>query len=459
MKKADLVLFIGQSNMAGRGEPTTRLESNAGLEYRAISSPNRLYYIEEPFGVKENNPDGIYDVFDNKINAKTGSLVTSFCNAYYKITHTTIVGVSASKGGSSISEWQIDSPKGYLKDAIERLTAAKEYLQNNDYDIQHTFALWCQGETDGDLGTTKEEYVNMFGSMWSELHKVIPNMFIIKIGECNIEGSYRRYDEIRIAQDIILNTYENIYLASDAFFGLREKGLMKDAFHYKQVGYDLCGTDAGTKVAQILSIEIKPVAEYRARYNIYALFKGEERKFADIVRKGFEENSIDAYIVMINPGSCHKKSDDNPLKDSAFYQDFDMVEAISDPAQKCVMSLMDACEMNKIRILNLFDYVNGNLERALARKGVSIFDVRRVEERKKYMPTDAVCIAAWGLNPDLYEYKKQAYQCIGEDRIIGYPANEELYEYYYIKPLVKDKQIEVIKRLAEKYLEYKAKNK
>ena len=98
-------------------------------------------------------------VFDDGIKAKTGSLVTSFCKAYYEMTHMSIVGVSASKGGSSISEWQIDSPQGYLKDAIERVIAAKNYLQDNDYVIQHTFALWCQGETDGDLGTTKEEYL------------------------------------------------------------------------------------------------------------------------------------------------------------------------------------------------------------------------------------------------------------------------------------------------------------
>ena len=63
MKKVDLVLFIGQSNMAGRGESTTKLSPEVGLEYRAISSPNALYPMEEPFGVNENNPDGISDVF------------------------------------------------------------------------------------------------------------------------------------------------------------------------------------------------------------------------------------------------------------------------------------------------------------------------------------------------------------------------------------------------------------
>lgn len=241
--------------MAGRGETAAKINPNAGMEYRAVSSPNRLYPIEEPFGLNENKPGGIYDVFDNGIKAKTGSLVSSFCNAYYEITHTTLVGVSASKGGSSISEWQPDSPKAYLKDAVERINSAKKYLQDNGYEIRHTFALWCQGETDGDIGTTKEEYLKKFGTMWAELHKVIPEMYIIKIGECNIEGSYRKYDVIRSAQDIIPNTFPDVYLASDAFFGLREKGLMKDAYHYKQEGYDLCGTDAGTRVARFIAVK------------------------------------------------------------------------------------------------------------------------------------------------------------------------------------------------------------
>ena len=205
-----------------------------------------------------------------------------------------------------------------------------------------------------------------------------------------------------------------------------------------------------------MQIELKPIAEYRKGYKVYALFEGSDRRFADVVRDGHTEATIDAYIIMINPGSCHKKSDENPVMDTAFYKGFDMVEAVSDPAQKCIMALMDACNMNKIRILNLFDYANGNLAEALKHKGVSVFDDSRAEDKKRYMPTDAVCIAAWGMDSSLMNYKKMAYECIGGDHIIGALEDIDKYAYRYIKPRGKEAQKTVISRIAEEYLAYKA---
>lgn len=48
----DLFMFMGQSNMAGRGIVTEEhnvaapeLTEGAGYEYRAVSSPDRLYKI------------------------------------------------------------------------------------------------------------------------------------------------------------------------------------------------------------------------------------------------------------------------------------------------------------------------------------------------------------------------------------------------------------------------------
>ena len=70
MNMVDLVLFIGQSNMAGRGitserwrEEAPKLTPIAGYEYKAISDPCKLHIMKEPFGVCENNPEGINDVF------------------------------------------------------------------------------------------------------------------------------------------------------------------------------------------------------------------------------------------------------------------------------------------------------------------------------------------------------------------------------------------------------------
>lgn len=64
-KEYDLFLFCGQSNMAGRGitseewpEEAPSITPGAGLEYRAISDPECLHPVQEPFGAEENNPEG-----------------------------------------------------------------------------------------------------------------------------------------------------------------------------------------------------------------------------------------------------------------------------------------------------------------------------------------------------------------------------------------------------------------
>lgn len=84
MNTYDFFLFAGQSNMAGRGiscpqfpEAAPALISGAGVEFRAISDPSALFSVCEPFGSAENTPDGIHEP-----SMKTGSLVTSFVNAY-----------------------------------------------------------------------------------------------------------------------------------------------------------------------------------------------------------------------------------------------------------------------------------------------------------------------------------------------------------------------------------------
>ena len=72
----DLILFIGQSNMAGRGDSSkaTVVETGHAYEFRAISKPTRLFSLREPFGVNENNAEsGVSE------GTKTGSMVFAFC--------------------------------------------------------------------------------------------------------------------------------------------------------------------------------------------------------------------------------------------------------------------------------------------------------------------------------------------------------------------------------------------
>lgn len=68
MDKYDIYLFLGQSNMAGRGitnkefpESFPEVLEGAGYEYRAVTAPGKLSELREPFGVEENREDGIND--------------------------------------------------------------------------------------------------------------------------------------------------------------------------------------------------------------------------------------------------------------------------------------------------------------------------------------------------------------------------------------------------------------
>lgn len=274
-KTIDLFLFMGQSNMAGRGitneqwqEEAPVLMKGAGYEFRAISDPAKLYPIVEPFGVDENNLQGINDVFSDGTKAKTGSMVTAFCNAYYKKTNMPIVGVSASKGGSRICQWLPEASDGFLKDALERYEKAIVYLENggsvqrNDgqvnasYQIRHRYMVWCQGESDGDKGTTAGEYKERFRLLWQEMKQAgVEKCFLIQTGKKNVVGQEEDYEEIRQAQEELCDGKE-IIMVSRCLGEMLERGLMKDAFHYYQQAYNECGTEAGNAVGEWVNANI-----------------------------------------------------------------------------------------------------------------------------------------------------------------------------------------------------------
>ena len=249
MQKTDLFLFAGQSNMAGRGiccdrfpEMAPSVLPGAGWEYRAVSAPGQLFPITEPFGQDENRPDGIHE------KLKSGSMVSAFVNAYYAGTHIPVTGVSASKGGSVIREWGPGTP--YLTDATERLLAAKEWLEHNDFRVRHTFVLWCQGESDGDAGTKKEDYLRGFDAMLhAMLRSGVEHFFLIRIGHCNAEGGFSRYVPVMEWQEELAASHDAVTMVSRRFSAMRERGLMKDAFHYYQAAYNEVGTEAGKNTA------------------------------------------------------------------------------------------------------------------------------------------------------------------------------------------------------------------
>ena len=192
---ADLVLFIGQSNMAGRGTASeaTQVQDGHAYEFRAISDPTKLYPLQEPFGINENNDES--GVTETK---KTGSMVSAFCESYYENTGVPIVAVSCSKGGESIDFFATDG-KPY-KDAVARMTAAKEYLTSGKSEVE-------------------------------------------------LRNTYANYNTIRDAQILYCQDNDYATVISRQLYDLYLYGYMKDNVHFTQEGYEIVGADAGANMA------------------------------------------------------------------------------------------------------------------------------------------------------------------------------------------------------------------
>jgi hypothetical protein len=247
-KTIDLVMFMGQSNMAGRGitsttwtEAAPNIISGAGYEFRVITDPTKLYPMAEPFGVNEN------DSLINDGTMKTGSMVTAFTNAYYKTTKIPIVGVSASQGGQSITTFQNNND--HLTGAINRLNTTVTWLANNGYTIRHKYMVWCQGETDGDNAMSGATYTTYFQTMLNTMLSAgIEKCFLVRIGNYNGAGG-QTYTNIINAQTQIAQTNKNVVMVTTDLAGMKARGLMKDDFHYYQAAYNEFGTYAGVNTA------------------------------------------------------------------------------------------------------------------------------------------------------------------------------------------------------------------
>lgn len=253
-KEVLFIMFMGQSNMAGRGnaQEAPRLIQGAGYEYRAVTAPDRLSVLKEPFGEKENNENGVTEP-----GMKTGSMVSAFVNACYTETGIPIVGVSCAKGGSSISEWMPGT--AYYIDAVERMKRCEKWLFDHDYHIRYKCMVWCQGCTDGDLRTAPDTYkantVKFIQSYCRECG--LEKCFLIQIG--NHRDDRTLYVPIRQAQMELTQENEGIILVSSLLETFADRGLMKDEFHYLQKGYNLIGEDAGKNTGDFIRRQLAGV--------------------------------------------------------------------------------------------------------------------------------------------------------------------------------------------------------
>ena len=251
-KEILLMMFMGQSNMAGRGnvKEAPLLIQGAGYEYRAVTAPDCLFALQEPFGENENNEKGVTEP-----GRKTGSMVSAFVNTCYVETGIPIVGVSCAKGGSSIAEWLPGT--SYYMDVVERMKRCENWLISHDYHIRYKGMVWCQGCTDGDLHTPLHSYkVHTAKFIQSYCQECgIEKCFLIQIG--NHRDNKTLYVPIQQAQAELAEENEKIILVSDQLKTFADRGLMKDEYHYLQKGYNLIGEEAGKNTGRYVAAQLK----------------------------------------------------------------------------------------------------------------------------------------------------------------------------------------------------------
>jgi hypothetical protein len=247
-KVVDLAIFMGQSNMAGRGvaSQAPTVPEGHGYEFRAMTDPTRLYPVTEPFGRNENNPSsGVNE------SIKTGSMVSAFVNAYYAQAKVPLVCIACSQGNTSIDFW-LPGTKPFA-DAMDRHARAKQWLTDNGYTVRHDFAVWCQGEADA--GTYQTYNTRMKQLIAGMKQNGIEKCFISRVGHVTTSDNYRGIIDV---QTELCKTYEDAVMVSCMAAGFKYNGMMKDVVHYTQPAYNLLGTECGRNTAIYLKTGIEP---------------------------------------------------------------------------------------------------------------------------------------------------------------------------------------------------------
>lgn len=259
----DVIIFMGQSNMAGRGDASLAIPCGEGhaYEFKAVTDPTRLYPLEEPFGQKENNV-GLSDI-SGKEYKKTGGPVSAFCEAYYQATKVPVVAVSASQGGTNSSEWQA----GYalIGEAKNRLELCLNYMYSQDeFEVRNIFMVWLQGEGDAGNGMQYEEYNANMRNIVDEMKTVgVEHCYVISIGTYMKSLNPTRYDLYLAFGEMQARMCEN---HDDMTHVSRKLALMPESMmhlnnHYKQEAYNIMGNDAGKNTAYHVLTGKAPVCE------------------------------------------------------------------------------------------------------------------------------------------------------------------------------------------------------
>lgn len=271
-KDIDLIFFMGQSNMSGAGGDASaapQVSEDAGMEFRAVSDPTKLYPITEPFGINENNPTGLHEY----PGAKKGSLVSAFVNEYHRRTGRRVIAVSVSMGATDMNTWKT---QGVIDDVSGRFNTTVKWLKDNGYTIGHLYALWLHGESDAILGTDPEVYRTALDDIMRPLFiGGLQKVFIIMPGRTI---DYRDIFVKIIDMQKKICAESGYYAVATTILTKVSTEYMKDQYHYNQHVLNMVGIDAARAVAYY--------TEHKEEMIVYDYREGK-----DIIPDGVEPGS------------------------------------------------------------------------------------------------------------------------------------------------------------------------
>lgn len=312
---ADVFIFMGQSNMAGRGEAADAIpcEEAHGYEFRAVTGNDAdgwLYPVVEPFGKAENN-DALQDGTGGD-GKKSGGVVSSFCEAYYQETGVPVIAVSASVGNTSITQWVPGSD--YFTEALRRLNACLFYLDvYSDFIVRNINMVWCQGCNDATKSTNGElDYPATLKTIVEAMQTegFIDTCFLIPLSEYDNNKESSTKVQLANIQIELCENDDDFVLASLKFRNVPPE--MRDDPHFHQGIYNVTGWDAGKNVAKFIktgvAAECEPyisgeAKELADKFGITLKYNegGEAHEYFDVANGGYAD-------ALANPGKWYINS-------------------------------------------------------------------------------------------------------------------------------------------------------
>ena len=262
MKKADIVIFGGQSNMQGQSETLSECDvvENA-FEYRFLN--DALTPLRNPVG-EDIHYDGsageryVHGTDQRQWLAEHAlgsacyghtNLVPSFARAYMKETETALIAVHAAKGSTRIRDWLPDSP-GYRMLVVKAASAIQK--AKTEYDVRRIFFVWLQGESDAIAAKDRKYYKEKLRILATGLREElgVERFGIIRVGAFTNDG---RDAEIISAQDEICAEDPFFLMLTEIALDLNKDLSMMNprvGGHFSALGLETLGGAAGASLGK-----------------------------------------------------------------------------------------------------------------------------------------------------------------------------------------------------------------